>query len=212
MSSAQIQIVGQWNPSIFVPRWFSDVGLLPAEEAEKAEIALIHEEVAQFGLPWVNVQVTRQRFVVTTTQESYTETLRDLALGTLDLLTHTPARMMGLNHEFLLGFTERSTFDALGWALATPDKWPTLSKPGIATMQMQGERTDGRPGYIRVKVEPILDGSLRVLVAVNDHYELSTDDQSSSTVAAREILIDRWLDGAKEARDIAEHLRSVGVQ
>jgi hypothetical protein len=195
-----------------VPRWFSDVGLLPAEEAENAQIAIIHEEVAQFGLPWVNVQVTRQRFVVTTTQESYTEALRDLALGTLELLTHTPTRMMGINHDFLLGFADRASFDALGWALATPTVWPHLSKPGIATMQMQGERTDGHTGYVRVKVEPVLDGSFRVSVGINDHYDLSPDDQSASTTTAREVLSERWPEAAKEARQIVEHLRSVGSE
>jgi hypothetical protein len=210
VSSAQVQIVGQWNPSIFVPRWFSDVGLLPKEEAENAQIAIIHEEVAQFGLPWVTVQVTRQRFIITTTQESYAEPLRDLALGTLELLAHTPTKMMGINHDFILSYSSRAAFDALGWTLATPDCWPHLSNPGVATMQMQGERKDGRPGYVRVKVEPILDGTFTVALGVNDHYELSEDDRSTSTEGARAILSDRWQGAGHEAREIVEHLRTVG--
>jgi hypothetical protein len=210
LSSVQVNIVGNWNPSIFVPRWFANVGLLPVEEVDTAKIGLIHEEMAHFSLPWINVQVTRDRFVVTTNQDGYAGPLRDLAVGTLELLAQTPIRMMGINHEFLLDLPSRAAFDGLGWSLADPSNWPNLSKPGIALLQMQGARTDGYNGYIRVKVEPILDNSYRVSLGVNDHYDLGTDSQSASNTVAKEILGIRWQAAAEEAIAIVDHLRSVG--
>ena len=207
--SAQVQIVGQWNPSIFQPRWFSEVSLLPKEEAENAKILIIHEEIAHFTLPWLNLQVTRDRLVASTTQESYSEPLRDLVLGTLDLLSHTPTRMMGINHDYLLTFADRSTFDALGWKLVPPQSWPGLKRPGVATMQVQGERQDDNEGYVRVKVEPILDATWRVIVGVNDHYQLSSSDTSRSTELAMQILSTRWQDARSEALALVSDLRAM---
>ena len=40
-----IVFLGRFNPSIFQPMWFSSHGLLREEEADEAEIGLIHPEV-----------------------------------------------------------------------------------------------------------------------------------------------------------------------
>jgi len=204
-----IQIVGRWNPALFVPRWFADVGLLPKEEVDEAKLSIVHEEIAQFDVGWLALRVTRDRFVGSTSQIGHAEALRDLVVGTLELLTHTPTRVVGVNHDFLFSFKDRESFDAFGWVLVSPAPWPQLERPGMAALQVQGMRTDKREGYVRVMLDPLLDGTNRVAVGVNDHYAIADQDSSRSTAEIAGILSTRWFDSAREAEEIVATMRKV---
>jgi hypothetical protein len=206
---AHVVVLGAWNPAIFVPRWFADMELIPDDEAEAAQVSLVHPEIAQWDLPWLHAQVSREQLALSTPQERFMDPLRDLAVGILDLVPHTPTRMLGINNDFVLRYVDRQSFDELGWALADADRWPGLERPGMAALTMQGVRTDGRDGYLRVQVTATLDESYRVLVNVNDHYQMSHENLSSSTSVARSIIEECWRDAHKQAMQIAEHLTQV---
>lgn len=205
MLGKNIQVLGHFNPPLFVPRWFADVGLLPEAEATAAG-EFIHEEVAQFNTDWVTVSVTKDRMAVSTTRLSHIEPLRDLVVGTLDLLSHTPTSVFGINHDFLLDFEDRESFDEFGWTLVPPTNWPELNRPGMALTMLQGVRQDEREGYVRVKVEPFLDGQLRVVVGVNDHYQVEAAHASTATPKIVQIIAERWFDSIEEADRICESL------
>lgn len=211
LTGVDVQILGHWNPSLFVPRWFSDVGLLPDEEAESARIEVIHEEIAAFAVDWLSLSVQRDRLIALTTRLSHSEALRDLVVGTLELLTHTPTRAVGINYNYLLQFEDRKSFDRFGWTIVEPKHWPLLERPGMATVQVQGMRSDNHQGYIRVKAEPILDDSYRVVVGVNDHYELSPEGSSKSTPALASILQAQWRESGNRAEGIVEDMKKLGL-
>src|SRR5688500_14696309 len=90
LQSVDIVVVGNFNPAIFHPTWFTSNDLIRAQEADAAEIQVVHPEVASFKAAWLAITCTRDRFHASTTQEAYYEPLRDLAWGVLDLLSHTP--------------------------------------------------------------------------------------------------------------------------
>src|SRR5215210_620637 len=100
IQSIAIVILGNFNPAIFHPTWFSDNNLIREQEAEAANLEIIHPEVAQFSTEWFQFQCTRNRLQVGTLQEAYYEALRDLVSGTLELLSHTPLTALGVNHHF----------------------------------------------------------------------------------------------------------------
>lgn len=204
-----VQILGRWNPALFVPRWFADVGLLPNEEVDAANLSIVHEEIAQFDVGWLALRVTRDRFLASTSQIGHAEALRDLVVGTLELLTHTPTQVVGVNHDFLFTFKDRESFDSFGWALVSPKQWPQLERPGMAALQVQGMRTDKREGYVRVMLNPVLDGTHRLTVGINDHYAVAEEAASRSTAEIASILADRWFDSAAEAEGIVATMREV---
>ncbi len=96
-----IVLLGNFNPKIFQPIWFSTEELLQKQEAEKANIEIIHPDVTIFSLDWLRVTVTPERFSAETTQESYYEAVRDLIIGTFSLLRHTPITKMGINIDMM---------------------------------------------------------------------------------------------------------------
>lgn len=203
-------VLGAFNPSIFQPSWFAQEGLMRQEDADAANIEIIHPEVAVFELDWLRLQVTRDRLAIHSKRESHYEASRDLLIGTLDLLRHMPTRALGVNHDLVLEYESRDSFNQLGWKLVPDDRWtPVLQRPGMVRVEEQGERADDHDGYIRVRVEPILDGGTKILCGVNDHFSLSEENMPSSTVAMGVLLNDEWRNVSERATHILQHVKDL---
>ncbi len=78
----------------------------------------------------------------------------------------------------------------------------------MATLTELGQRTDGREGFIRVNIVPLLSEPFNAMVAINDHFAVSASPMSQSTASILDILHSDWaiiteramtiLDGIKE--------------
>ncbi len=203
-------VLGAFNPSIFHPSWFAQEDLIRHEEVDVDKIEIIHSEVAIFQLDWLRLQVTRDRLALHSKRESHYEATRDLLIGTLDLLRHIPTRALGINHDLVLEYESKDQFNQLGRELVPAEKWTAvLQRPDMVRVEEQGERTDGHDGYIRVKVEPILDGGKNVLCEVNDHFSLSQENMSISTVAIGKLLNVEWRNISERANQILGHVEGL---
>lgn len=210
-----IVLRGSFNPAIFHPSWFKANNLIGPSEAEGVNFEkgfIIHPDAAVFEIAWFRIQVDKDRFLAATSQESYTEPLRDLVMGILILLSHTPLRAMGLNCDFHYQFASLDLLNALGYRLAPKADWePLLNSPGMRTLTMEGERPDKLAGYLLVKVEPSALVIPGLYVNVNDHYNLAMDGKPSITTdAAVEILQNKWNDSITRSRNIATGLAKLG--
>lgn len=210
-----IVLRGSFNPAIFHPSWFKANGLIGPSEVEGVEWEkefMVHPDAAVFEIAWFRIQVDKDRFLAATSQESYTEPLRDLVMGILTLLSHTPLRALGLNCDFHYQFLSTDRLNAVGHRLAPKPDWECLLKsPGLRTLTMEGSRPDNLPGYILVKVEPSSEVRPGLYVNVNDHYGLATDGEPSRTTeTAVVILKDQWADSINRSRCIAEYLARLG--
>lgn len=202
-----IVVRGAFNPSIFQPAWFAQEQIIRSSEADAAVIEIIHSEVAVFQAESFRFEATRDRLAVHTARESHFEAVRDLTRSVLELLRHMPTRVVGVNHGVVLKLGSRDAFDEFGWSLVPPDNWsPVIERPGVATLVEQGMRTDGFDGYVRVKVEPILDGGNSALVEVNDHFQISEANAPSSTVRIANMLDEEWNSMSSRSEEILSHL------
>ncbi len=203
-------VLGAFNPTIFQPSWFAQEDLICDEEVKAAKIEIIHQEVTAFDLGWVKLHATRDRLILESSSEPHYDATRDLLIGTFDLLRHIPTRALGVNHALLIECESRDQFNQLGWKLVPKDRWsPVLQQPGTVRVEEQGERTDGYDGYLRVKVEPILDGGTKVLIDVNDHFSFSQEDEPNSTVAIGKLLDAEWNNIAERANPVFEHVQGI---
>lgn len=191
LQGMSIVLLGDFNPKIFQPAWFASEQLIPATEAEKAEIKIINPEVVIFNLDWLEVQVTRNRCSFGTSQEPYYEVMRDLCMGTFKILRHTPIRMIGINKNVHYRMKSIEEWHALGHKLAPKDLWNIiLEEPGMKSLTIEGKRKDGFKGYIRVKVEPSVKIHTAVFIGVNDHYEAEDPVVGSEKII--NILEEYW--------------------
>lgn len=213
LSAVSLIFVGSFNPQIFQPAWFAAQGLLRENEAETADIAVVHSEVVAFTTESVALEAQRERLAISTKPETdAVEVVRDLAISTLSILRHTPVYSFGINTQGHYLVDEREEYDRLGWTLAPPGPWgDALQRPGMRSLTVQGLRPDERRGALLATVEP----SIRiqphgVFVAVNDHFDVaSPGEQAVGASPAVELLTESWEDSRARADVIVKQVLSL---
>jgi hypothetical protein len=138
IAALSLVLVGDFNPRIFQPQWFALQDIITREEADNAEIEVIHSGVSFFRLGWCQVQVTKDRYVVSTMQDPYFQTLRDPTVRTFSVLLHTPLSMMGINPEAHYRLRTIEALHSFGHKLAPKPIWTRcLDNPGLRTLTIE---------------------------------------------------------------------------
>jgi hypothetical protein len=187
-------LVGEFNPTIFQPTWFAAEGLLTEEEAKTATINIVHPDITSFELPWIRIQVERERFTAVSLAQPYFEQLAGTVCNTFDILRHTPVRLFGVNNEAHFRASSIDTWHALGHKLAPKEPWLKFFKePGMQSLTIrQMPRPDGLKGHLQITVEPSVRIFPGVYVATND--EIHDQDPSKVTGASKavELIREKW--------------------
>lgn len=212
IQDVNIVLRGQFNPAMFHPAWFAAQNLIRQQEAEAAEVEIVHPEAAVFDIEWLQIRVTRDRFLAATVQEAYYELLRDLVIGVFTVLDQTPLRVMGINRNFHYGLDSAESWHMVGDRLAPKPDWGgILDSPGMKSLSMQGLRPDDYSGYVLVKVEPSNQVEFGIYINVNDHYELTASSEipaNKSGVVA--ILSENWQKSMRNGLYIADKIVELG--
>lgn len=195
IASVALVFVGAMNPTIFQPAWLAAHKLIRDEEAEAAEIRIIHQDVVSYSLEWVDLEVTRDRCQLQTTSTAEAaDPVRDLALGIFTILRHTPIRLVGINGAGHYRVPSEDRWHEIGHTLAPDARWKDLlDRPGMRSLVVQGARTDDHEGWIRVTVEPSVIVNPGIYIGINDHYDLTTGQASVTTAEpALSVVRDNW--------------------
>lgn len=205
-----IVLLGAFNPAIFQPLWFSVNGLVPKEEAEAAELQVVHKDLSSLTIGSIQIQINKQRFGITALESSQGPQVRDLALGVICILEHTPLTAIGLNLEFLFGFNDDASWHGFGHRLAPKEAWRKfLIDPGMSGLEIEGKR-DGVPkAKVNMRVAPSADIPRGVQIAINQHYDLKTpalQSESERNAEASRILAEDWAPFCSYARHAANSL------
>ena len=203
-----VVLLGQFNASIFQPAWFAAEGLIKKREAEDAKIELIRKDISVFSLEWCNILADRDRFQITTTQESAYEPVRDLVVGAFSLLRHTPIKQMGINRDSHYRVESSERWHAFGHALAPKEHWQgILDKPGLMGMTMEERpRRDGLSGYVRVTVGPSEQVPQGIYIGVNSHHDLVGSKEVLASDVMLDIIKKTWVDTLSRSNEITQLL------
>lgn len=205
---------GDFTPTIFQPAWFASHKLIREQESDAAKVQVIHPSATVFTAEWLQLSVVPDRFHVATTQESFSEPLRDLVIGVLKILNEIPLKAMGINRNFHYRLESEEAWHNIGNQLAPKKTWePLLDKAGMRSLTMQGMRSDDQEGYFQVKVEPSTTIKFGVNVELNDHYQLKSDDPIlPSTRQATDILGECWIKAMERSLTTANVIAAIGDQ
>lgn len=212
-----IVLSGSFNPRILQPAWLAARGLIREAESETAEIRIVHEQVVAFSLEWANLEVDHDRLAVYSTPKSGTpEQVRDLALGVIEILDHTPVDGVGLQFFGHYALEDQAARDKLGWTLVPPKPFEGhLAEAGMRSLQMAGRRSGdskGSDGLI-VTIEPSAHIAPNgVYLAVTDQYDLADSSQPNPNLGsslAVECIKGQWEQSLKRAEEISSEVFSV---
>lgn len=202
-----IVVKGSFNPSIFHPQWLLRSNLIRPEEADEAKVDLVHPSVSQFKCAWFAVVVTDDTFQISTQDPTKRMPLRDLAIGTFTILSHSPVKAFGMNHERHFRMLSEDDWHAFGHLYAPKALWSDLvTKPGMQTLSIRGRRPGIEQGELTIKLEPSSRAvPYGVFVHVHEHRNLKIEEKSERPSA------DSFLnDIAKEWEPFCAYADSVG--
>ena len=189
--------------------WFALQGLIKEQEANEAENMITTPQFSRFELDWFRLEVLPERFAAHGNQEpSSSNLLRDLVLGTFQLLRHTPITSMGINREALFAMESLEARDALGHRLVPPEHWEGLLEfpIGMRTLVMQVKRPDEFVGHIHVHIEPFPRfHQWGVRISINDHYEISGDDHPVIGCDEAMKILEESMEASMERSDRVIH-------
>lgn len=211
-----IALVGNFNPAIFNPDWFVRRDIVDSEAYKRAEIGVIHPDIAEFSLDWINVRVEKTKAVFESTSAPWVR-INDIVIKTFrDYLPQTPVTRFGINMSvhFEVGtFKQRKK---MGDLLAPKGVWGDWAhaaneeKGGLISLTTRLIGPDDRPaGHVDVKVEPSIrlgKGRTGVYISVNDHYEMSEDGHQNNVVLVCDLIEKCFDESLTRSEAIVDHL------
>jgi hypothetical protein len=205
-----IVVAGSMNPTIFHPLWFAREGLIPDVEASEAAIEIIHPDVAGFKTEWLEIQVTRDRFIAKTKMDAYFEPLRDLVFSTFQILTHAPVKAIGINFEFHVSMRPEKRKKLIDY-LNNDVFWSALNvAPNFEALIVRLDKEDDRyeERYLRAKIQysPLLrsDG---LFFDLNHHLQLVKEIEDFHKFNRMNLPTDKdWKTIKQEAYDFTKKI------
>src|SRR5438477_765073 len=156
IDGVSIVLVGNFNPMIFQPAWFSHHDLLRKQEAETADNVVAVDQITTFNTEWLSLQVTTERFQASTADGGSFEALRDLVLGTFRILEHTPLAKLGINRDMHYRVLPIEASIASGHYIVPKSPWISImSNPVTRSLTVEGLVRRGETDVkLTMKVEP----------------------------------------------------------
>ncbi len=191
-----IVALGSFNPAIFQPAWFSQRKLIREEEAESADIKVIHKDVTEFSTAWFSLQVLTDRCTLMSQDPTKYLPLRDLVHETLSILEHTPVHTFGFNMDQHFRMDSEDEWHSFGHHYAPKASWlNVMNEPGMRGLTMEGTREQCEAARIQVRIEPSPKVHPGIAIHINEHHKIPTDDESPAAdqlVLFLRTLQDSW--------------------
>lgn len=230
LEAVTVVVRGNFNPSIFSPAWLLYQGLIGNDEFENETVEGINSAVASFSTGWLTCLITRDRMQFVTAEPEEFERVRDLAVGVLQALPHTPVAALGINRETHFQVSDVEVWHSIGDRLAPKEFWTSLNLPGMRSISIEGSRKDLYAGQVIVQTEPSVQVRNGIYVAHNDHYDLKklrsalmsrndfgvpneaatlADASETKLAMAVEVLNDRWEDSMHRATHNFDNIKKM---
>jgi hypothetical protein len=207
IEAASFVMIGSFNPLIFQPRWLATQGLIRQEEADSAKPLIIQQEIAHFSAEWFELQVLADRFTLVARDAEHLEPARDLVLGLMRILPHTPVSVLGLNKLTHTKMPSEDIWHKLGHLLAPKDHWDGIvARPGMRILQIQGSRPDLEGPILRIKVEPSLKVTPHgVYIEVNQEHKSEVENPQGCEWALS-CIQEHWDSFLRYAKAATHHI------
>lgn len=157
---------GRFNAAIFSPLWLLQQNLIGVADFTGASIEVITNDFASFSTPWLMLQVLPDALQLSTTDPADFERVRDVGVGVLNALPHTPIAALGINRQVHFASRSREHYHAIGDQLVPKPFWENLIElPVTRSVMVWGQRPDNYGGRVQIQVEPSVKFRGHVYVA-----------------------------------------------
>lgn len=222
---SSIVALGAFNPAIFSPDWLEKNRLIGADDASAAKALssyIISGQVSFFETGWFSTQVVENQFVLNS-KGPLSPAFRDLAMGILSLVPHTPISAVGLNFMGHYRMGNDADYHKVGDVLAPKSIWKDLysgenDSIGVGDLTMRIQRGPrGQPttkDERRISLQSSTKLPCALYLAYNDHHEIVEDRDRNLTSAERaiEVINNDWESSQADALRVFDGLISRALE
>ena len=186
----QIVIIGLWNTSILVPKWFQkNIPDFYPSEAPQLQIAMNQPFSLKYNLKKIELQASTNKLALTTLEESKSSyvDLTKLATDILDRLPHTPIIAIGHNICFALKEKEKFKFKEANDKEHAAEFYLKAGLVGGVDMQ-NISHTIPQENYL-INLTYSINNKQKTLL-FNYHYEVTNEIKTKSFIEQFTINID----------------------
>jgi hypothetical protein len=195
-----VVLEGSINPAIFQPRWLAAIGVMPFDEADAADPAIVSASVTAFRTSRLSVQVTSERAVFRTRRNGLgADGLGEIVSRILSELPHTPITSIDLVHMAHVPLHLINWPDAKGALVSVPVADAVLPGSDVAMLQLETHANDG--SLVEVLVEPSHRTEGAMYMRVHREFSLEPVDTGSAGQAL-DLLNAHWQSSLEEASTI----------
>jgi hypothetical protein len=205
-----IVFLGDFNPKIIQPFWLVNKKLIREQEGTEAKIEVIHPDLVKFSLGWVDFEITKERFMLNTSQEPYFSAVKDLASSIFSILKETPIKNLGINHLMHYTLRDEKQYFEFGNKLVPLSQWNNFIKdPKMLQLQIiERKRQDGDEGYYRIGIQPsdlLFTVPFSLSISFNDHFAIKKDSSGRELEMVKK-LNEKWTESKEKAMSFVEKI------
>ncbi len=224
--SSSIVVVGNFNPAIFTPDWLERNNLIGKDDAEVARQGaqmFVTHQATVFETECFTLQVLENQLSITS-KGVLSPTLKDIAAGIFQLVSHTPVTAVGLNFMAHYKLGSQNDCFMIGDVLAPKAIWTELFPAedrfaGLANLTIRiqhGKRGEALKSddETRISIQSSDKVKLGVHILYNDHHAVLPDSDDGRTPAERvaSIIESNWETSWQDAIRVFDGLISKALR
>lgn len=185
---------GSFNPLIITPYWLSTKNLIRESEATNADVRIMHQEIVDFSLDWVFIEITQTRATFKCTKSPFFDITRDLILGIFKILRETPIYSYGFNFQSTISLKTQDRFYIIGNKIAPFSNWAeVVEEPRLQRIDiLQKAPLNEIDGRITVQVYASEDLSIQFAIVINVNNHFAFDIKTKDRKFTSNHLLDNW--------------------
>mgnify|MGYP004485983465 FL=1 len=190
-----IVLIGDFNPAMFHPEWFTKNDIISQEECDFAKSQtqsvplIVTSQLTMFKTSQLNVKIETKRFQVVCEKEPFV-TLKDFITKTFENLGGYIITAYGINYSAHYNVNSLDLYQTIGDNLAPKKYWEYLledeisgseRKSGLTSIQMQKMKADNS-GFLSIVLQPSVCIKPGVFIGCNNHTNVSDEDSTAEIV------------------------------
>ena len=214
-SEYSVALIGKFNPSMFNPEWFCKNNVISQEDVDFAQSqqanfpCIVTPQITIFKTSQFYVRIEEGKIGLILEKEPYV-LIKDFLMKTFENLGSITITAFGFNYDAHYKIASSQLYQKIGDRLAPKSYWEMLlgdeikgdnRQSGLIALQMRKNKSDGT-GYIQFKVSPSNLFIPGVILYCNDHYVLSSDEQSAEDAIRNiNVIFDNSFQTMKELHE-----------
>lgn len=148
-----IVLVGQFNPDKFMPKSLAEAKMIEEQEFDTASfITLLPSECVHFSLPWAEIRVLKNQFVITSLEEPNIRILDFIMRALKEVDPKSVVSQLGINCTAHYQMANMDKKNELGIKLAPTSAWGSWGKEINLSMEGQYKGTSWQGGVTNINM------------------------------------------------------------